>query len=389
MKTRGPLLLLLATSAILGAGLWRLFNLRFATGDVYPPGSTLRADAAGTRALFEGLELVPRRTVSRALLPLSALRGGPATTLFLLAVDPADAWLRPRDQAALKDLLANGTRLIIAYKSSETSAGSRTNLPLVSKIQRSGLQTLASALELPPWVPGSRTNLTLRAPAATRSAAAPLSLPSRIPWSAGGFETPAEGWSALYADGDIPVILEKKAGRGTVVLLADSDLFTNDALRHRRQSALLAWLAGSATHLIFDETHLGTRIDPGIMTLVRRYGLTGFLLAVLVVAGLALWRSACGLVPRLPETASDAREVVTGRDATAGFTQLLKRSVAPVELMPLCLAEWRRSLPRNRPDLLRKAAALQDAVNLEAARPPREQNPVRTYRQLFEILSRH
>lgn len=388
MKTRGPLLLLLATAALLGIGVWRLFDLRFATGDVYPRGSTFRADAAGTRAYFESLGLVPRRTVSRSLLPLSTLRGGPATTVFLLAVDPGDAWLRPRDQAALKDLLANGTRLVIALDPPAISHRGRTNVPVLPRTARDGLQTLTSALELPALMPEVRTLAAIQFPTASRAEDAPASLPAQIPWRAAGFDASSEGWSALYTHGDSPVVLEKRIGRGTVVLLAESELFSNDALRHQRQSALLAWLAGSSTHLVFDETHLGTRLDPGIMTLVRRYGLTGFLAAVIAVAGLSLWRGSSSLVPRLPDAAPENREVVTGRDATAGFIHMLKRSVAPHELPALCLAEWRRTLPRNRPDLHRKAAALQDAVNLAAALPPREQSPVLTHRQMVEILSR-
>ena len=87
MKTRGPLLLLVLTLALLGGGLWRLFDLRFAAGDVYPSGSTLRADAEGTRAYFDSLGLLPGRTVSRGLLPLASLHGSPGTAVFLLAVD--------------------------------------------------------------------------------------------------------------------------------------------------------------------------------------------------------------------------------------------------------------------------------------------------------------
>ncbi len=391
MKTRGPLILLGLTLALLGAGLWRLFDLRFAAGDVYPSGSTLRADAEGTRAYFDSLGLLPGRTVSRGLLPLASLHGSPGTAVFLLAVDPSESWVHSRDREALHNLLANGARLIIAFQSSRASTSEGTNqLPTtpLGTSRHDGQQTLTEALNLPPWIATPGTNTQSENTGALRTATAPAFLPTRVPWRSGAFETPTNGWTSLFILSESPVILERSFGRGSIVLLADTALLTNDALRHGRQPALLAWLAGPATHLIFDETHLGTRLDPGIMTLVRRYGLTGFLAALLVVAGLALWRSANGLVPRRKDEPLDARVVVTGRDATAGFVQLLKRSVPPSELLPLCLSEWRRTIPRDRPDLQSKAAALQDVVNLEADQPPRRQNPAQTYRRLVELLSR-
>lgn len=391
MKTRGPMFLLGLSLALLGAGLWRLFDLRFAAGDVYPSGSTLRADAEGTRAYFDSLGLLSGRTVSRGLLPLASLHGSPGAAVFLLAVDPSEAWVHSRDREALHNLLANGTRLIIAFQSSRASTSEATNRMAIAPLgsgRYAGQQTLTEALNLPPWIATPGTNTLSENTGALRTSTAPSYLPTRIPWRGGAFESPANGWTSLFTLAESPVILERPYGRGTIVLLADMSLLTNEALRHGRQPALLAWLAGPATQLIFDETHLGTGLDPGIMTLVRRYGLTGFLAALLVVAGLALWRSANGLVPRRTEESLDSRVVVTGRDATAGFIQLLTRSVPPTELLPLCLSEWRRTLPGNRPDLLSKAAALQDVVNLEAHQSPRKQNPAQTYRRLVELLSR-
>ncbi len=223
---------------------------------------------------------------------------------------------------------------------------------------------------------------------AVRTAAAPLSLPGQIPWRGPVFQQAPDPWIPLYTRDGEPVLLQRTVGRGTVVVLASTELLTNDALRHDRQTALLAWLAGDASRILFDETHLGTRLDPGIMTLIRRYGLAGVVLSLLLVAALALWRNTTSLIPRRTAPRIGVDEVVTGHDATAAFTHLLQRSVSPPELLPLCLAEWQRSLPPNRPDLRRKAPALQDLINLEAARPRRAQDPVRIYRQIAELLSR-
>lgn len=386
MTSRGPILLLLIAIAAFAAGLWRLFDLRFAAGDVYPPGSTLRADPDGTRAYFESLGLLPGRTASRLLLPLSSVHGGPGVTLFLLAVDSTEAGFGARDREALNNLLANGTRIVVTLAPSAPGTNGTRPLTAVTSSSRSDSQTIAQALDLPLLAQPSDSRPS--GSVAQRATAAAASLPVKIPWRGASFKEASEPWSVLYTLDEAPVVLERKSGRGTLVVLAGNDLLTNDGLRHHRQPALLAWLAGRGSQLLFDETHLGTRLKPGMMTLVRRYHLSGVLLGLLAVAALALWRSVAGLAPHQPGPDAHARDVVTGRDSAASFTNLLRRSIPAPELLPLCLAEWRRSLPRNRPDLQRKAAALQDLVNLESARPIRQQDPARTYRALSELLSR-
>jgi hypothetical protein len=103
---------------LVGLGLafavWRLLDLRFSTGDVYPPSSTFRADPLGARAYFDGLSRLPGRQVSRLLEPVRRLGNGAKTTLFLLGCDPQDTeWLNSRNAGELDDFLAQGGRIVI------------------------------------------------------------------------------------------------------------------------------------------------------------------------------------------------------------------------------------------------------------------------------------
>ena len=52
-------LLLMGGIMLFVFGLWRLFALRFETGDVYPFYSTLRSDALGAKAFYAALETLP------------------------------------------------------------------------------------------------------------------------------------------------------------------------------------------------------------------------------------------------------------------------------------------------------------------------------------------
>ena len=73
-----PLILLLLVVSGFTFGLIHLFNLRFESGDNYPPYSSLRAAPLGSKALYESLDqLMPAR---RHLQPLSKLGDGRDTT---------------------------------------------------------------------------------------------------------------------------------------------------------------------------------------------------------------------------------------------------------------------------------------------------------------------
>jgi hypothetical protein len=161
----------------------------------------------------------------------------------------------------------------------------------------------------------------------------------------------------------------------------------NAALREERETALLAWLPGPSTRLVFDETHLGTELNPGIMTLARRYRLHGLGLGLLLLAALFIWQQASTLVPRRPISA-EAAEPIAAHAAVDGFVNLLRRAVPASELAAHCFQAWRESAGRTRPDLAPRVTAMQDLVNLENARPPKERNPVEVYRRLTEILNR-
>src|SRR3989442_8809045 len=89
-KDRLLVLLLPVLLALLGLGVGRLFQLRFAAGDVYPPYSSLRADPLGTKALFESLAWLRGIAVQRFFERLDKLRDGRRTTLFVFGGQASD-----------------------------------------------------------------------------------------------------------------------------------------------------------------------------------------------------------------------------------------------------------------------------------------------------------
>jgi hypothetical protein len=225
--------------------------------------------------------------------------------------------------------------------------------------------------------------------AATAQKVISLELPAFISsHSAVTFTSLDPAWNTIYArTNERAVVLERKFGAGSIVLSADSYLFSNEALLKERQSALLAWFVGPARSVIFDETHLGVQEHRGVATLARKYRLHGFLAAVLLLAALFVWRYAFSLVPPSQEQVRrETGDWVAGKESAAGFTNLLRRNISPRALLATCLEEWNKSC-RHRASV-QKLERMQAIIDIENARPAREINPVKAYQQIAQVMAR-
>jgi hypothetical protein len=177
---------------------------------------------------------------------------------------------------------------------------------------------------------------------AVRTGPAPAE--DKVPWKSPIFFLRLEPtWQVDYQAKGKPVLIERAWGTGKIIVASDSYLISNEALRDDREPQLLGWMAGPSGLLLFDETHLGTQEQDGVMVLARRYRLEGYLYGLLIVAGLFLWRQSVPLVPPAPPRANDpAGGAVSGKDSRGGLVNLLRRNIRPRDLLPTCLAEWRR-----------------------------------------------
>ena len=198
-------------------------------------------------------------------------------------------------------------------------------------------------------------------------------------------------WRVLYArrspTNDLPVMIERPLGRGSIVLAADSYPFSNEAMLRDRQSELIAWFIRPNTRVLFDETHLGTVQDPGVATLARQYRLGGCFLATLLLASLFVWRNAVSFLPPLESTQAGQIQAETGRDSAAGFINLLRRSIPPVDLMTVCLNEWKEHGAWMRRPSAARLQAMQQIIDAENNLDARQRDPVRMYREFCRILA--
>ena len=379
MRSKFPLMVMIVMLALFLVGVAHLFIMRFQTGDVLPVYSTLRADPLGTKAFYDSLDEIHALKVERNYQDPARLPDDPNGTVFLLGLDFLELKWLDRDYYEVLDRIAvSGGRLVIAFYPEGQNApwfrdmmrggGSRgKEAPEKSQkgkdtpedpdksppqdVDRDEPETPADEVTLTDhWgVSFSVDRLAVRDREALRAAEAPARLPGRLPWhSVLYFDVTDPDWRPIYiVNRGRPVIIERPYGRGTIVLVADSYFFSNEALREAPQSDLLAWLVGPPAEpyrrVIFDEAHLGVYSQPGVASLMKQYRLHGLLAGIFVLAVLFIWKNALPLAQPTPQAAGeDERQALAGRDSTAGLVSLLKRNVSENQVVSLCVDEWKK-----------------------------------------------
>src|ERR1043166_2568773 len=114
MKGRASIVAFVLCAIVFAAGLFQLLKLRFESGDVYPPYSSLRADPLGTRALYESLELTHDVKPVRNFMLFEKIPATARQAVLIMGVPPDDLELTPAREWQEIETLANaGTRVVI------------------------------------------------------------------------------------------------------------------------------------------------------------------------------------------------------------------------------------------------------------------------------------
>jgi hypothetical protein len=287
-------------AAVFSYGLIRLFEVRFAAGDVYPDYSSLRSNPTGAKLLFDALARTPGVVVTRNYLPLEYLEETNAT-VFLLALDAAAFAADP------EPYLDNVERL--------AKRGNR----VVAALNGDGRGKPANAGEL-----AKRWHVQFGFDAARNR---PHSL----------YFTEAPEWRVLDRDGPKLLALERSFEKGSVVLVSGSEDFANQSTAALDRLGLVSAALGPATRVVFDESHFGIAESGSVIGLARRFRLTGMAAGLALCAALFIWKNAAGFPP---PAAAPRAETLPGRTSLSGLFTLLRRHIKPADLASACWNEW-------------------------------------------------
>lgn len=370
--------------AVFMIGVVKLFILRFETGDVYPAYSSLRSDPLGTKAFFESLENLKAVSVSRNHGPLSKIGPGQENTLFYLGAHVQELDFVGKDFLAVYDrFVASGGRLVISFSPTKERpftkrcCGDSESTSFVSLTQHWGVGF------------GYDENFEDLKNADKVMVSDGDGLPQAISWhTAIYFDELESPWRVIYASNGHPGIIERRFGRGTIVLCADSYCFSNEALLRERLPELLAWLIGKNGNVVFDETHFGIQEKPGIAGLARKYRLHWLFAGIVLLAGLFIWKnSTCFVPPHDNDPSMGSNDFTSERDNTEGLVSLLRRNISPRDILGVCIEELEKSFAHGREVPEDKQQNIRAAVDAERSRPSKHGDPVQGYQAIYRILS--
>ncbi len=379
--------------ALFAWGIFELLVMRFDTGTMFPPYSSYRNDPLGTKALYASLDSLPEINATRYVNPLEKLTDAPAAqTVLLIGINTQQPNEAPSSFVKEIDAVAEkGGRIVLAFAPTEadfvmeesqkrrarrlTSANEpdekesdQTPTPQVEMVSLMDYWGIGLDFE-PLRFDGDGGIIAPDASAVSNSA-----LPEIIAWHNGlHFDLVDDAWRPIYESRDEVVIAERDLGLGTLVFLGDSYYLTNESLAADRQSELLAWLIGDKSNVQFGEQHLGMQRNPGAAALMRRYGLESLIAGFLGLALLFAWRASASLAPRYSDTLpTNVGDMELGRDAHAGFSNLVRRSTPRGEVVEVCVNQWRQSvLPGlGRADANELSKALGETVQANKAAAP-------------------
>lgn len=398
-------------------GVVQLFVLRFEGGDVYPAYSTLRADPLGAKALYESLEDLPNIRAVRNYQTTTKVADASKGTWFYLGLRSGN--IRSFDKKtmdAFEEIANKGSRLFVSFAPEDKEPKKRKK---VEGADAEGTQERdqgkdfaesndknGAAGEDATWrssglvamtdqwgfgVDNARLgNPSMEHSSATLTENNQILLPGSIRWlTTLIFDELDEAWRVIYSRDGHAVLMERPWGEGTIVLSADSYFISNEALMTHRYPKLLSWLLSDNKTAVFDETHFGVTENIGVVALGRKYRLHGLFFGLLVLAALYAWKNASGFVPVHFSGGGGLSHgedlLVEGKDASAGFINLLRRAVASKDILAVCFQEWKKAVPSYQRHSRKKLERMEAVLQREKIQTGRRRNPVGVYQAMIEI----
>ena len=404
----GILFSVAAVGLLLGV-VW-LIHLRFETGQAYPDGSSLRSDPVGAKVLFDSYAALDELRVERNFAPFPELDDLPANAVLLMLNVRGWELYELAQYESIRQFVSGGGRLVVALNpesifyepaNDETSDQDPEDEPAEEEAVEKEQE---EAEDSSPFAQRANDNrkafwdeLELRygkhdgGNAQLTTAADTQRLPQALPWRKGNvLDALGEEWTPLYKIDQEAVVAERVFGLGSIVLMTDYYLLSNEALLVHRYTDLLTWIFGDARTVIFDETHLGVSERTGIAILMRRYHLEGMLLAFAVLCALIVWR---GVSPLLPPNAARPEEnvVFAGHSTEAGLGDLVRSVTSAVDLPREAFQQWKQSFIRNATDAANYAKeieAVQALLSKYAEQPKGKRKPLELHLSIKNIINR-
>ncbi|HEX4810276.1 MAG TPA: hypothetical protein VH325_15155 [Bryobacteraceae bacterium] len=291
----------------------------------YPSYSSLNNGDEGLKAYYDALTRLGFLT-SRNFLPLHRVTGEQADIVYAGPTLQSLEFAPNADLELFEQIAAKGARVVILLSSEG----------FVRK-------TAKKSNEKPPTPPQPTLKNRWGVQVAYRVLAYRQDLRADSPdvfpatWH---FSSWTNLWMPSHMRDYSPLFLERRFGKGSVLLVANSRLFTNRELLLKPDAQVLAALPGAHRRIIFDESHLGIEDTGTVAGLATAHHLQWLLLGLVGLAAIYAWRSSFSFVPPAGRPADAS---IAGQDAGLSLARLLAQSIPPRALLLAVAEEWNRS----------------------------------------------
>lgn len=301
----------------------------------YPAYSSLNNGDEGTKAYFEALRQLGYKP-ARNYQPLRKLEGTQANIFYAGAGLAAFRYLEVKELQEFEHLAERGARIIIAFDADGIVEKPKARAQSKDHSKHPAREDTLKER----W--GIQLTFTKRS--VSKAVNEFMSQLNSIPVSR-HFSSWVNDWTPSQIKNGIPLFLERRFGRGSVLLIAESKLFTNRELLIHPDTQVLAAVPASRRAIIFDESHLGLEDTGTVVGLAAAHGLQWMMLGFVVLAVLYVWRGSTSFVPPTPARRDIA---VAGHDAHSALANLLMQSVPKKSILGLVAEEWNRTVSGRR-----------------------------------------
>ncbi len=260
MSRRGKVLLIIGLAAV--AVFWVILEGTVSEKWKLPGSSTYSSGPNGCKALYLLLEELglPVARFRKPFLRLES-RGG-----ILVITNPEAVKFTSRELGRLKQWVIDGNRLVIFLSPSADALEEQPEETVTrsgrSRVTVRDTRRLSSyfGLSLKDVGDKSRKELDCTLPGIGESAR--ISVSRAVRWN-----KPSGKWSELVSDGNWPVVVQRKMGKGEIVAISDATLASNKELGREQNLRLVLALilkGDRPSEILFDEFHHGHGIQESV-----------------------------------------------------------------------------------------------------------------------------
>lgn len=301
----------------------------------YPAYSSLSNGDGGLKAYYDALGRLGFIT-SRNFLPLHKIAGSQADIVYAGPTLQSFEYASTADLELFEQLAGKGGRVIVLLSSEGIIGRASATMP------NRQAKPLSKAAKPPIPTLKQRWGIQVayrESPREKNNFSALLDGLDFVPatWH---FSSWTNDWIPSHMRDYSPLFLERRFGKGSVLLIANARLFTNRELLVKPDAQLLASVPGSHRRIVFDESHLGLEDTGTVAGLAATHHLQWLVLAFVALATLYVWRSSFSFVP---PTGRSADSPVAGQDASLALASLLAQSIPQRGVLAAAGEEWNRS----------------------------------------------